>query len=77
MDILESALTGELKIVRMDHCSSPSYGNKEIFILVEKVTKKNVKIRFYEEDEYGNEIWQEYGKFSDLDVHHQYAIVFK
>jgi hypothetical protein len=36
---LESALTGELKIVRMDHCTSPAKGGREIFMLVERVTK--------------------------------------
>lgn len=78
----------------MDHCTSPANGGKEIFILVEKVTKsktyycsilyrperfffpENIKIRFYEEDE-GHEVWQDFGKFNDIDVHHQYAIVFK
>uniref|UniRef100_V5I8B7 Nuclear factor NF-kappa-B subunit n=1 Tax=Anoplophora glabripennis TaxID=217634 RepID=V5I8B7_ANOGL len=74
---LKSALTGELRIVRLDHCTSPAKGNKEIFILVERVTKKNIKVRFFEQDEKGDEIWSEYGKFNDMDVHHQYAIVFK
>ncbi|CAH0554865.1 unnamed protein product [Brassicogethes aeneus] len=74
---LKSALTGELKIVRMDHCTSPAKGNREIFILVERVTKKNVRIRFFELDDDGSEVWEDYGKHSDLDVHHQYAIVFK
>ncbi|KAF2880445.1 hypothetical protein ILUMI_25723 [Ignelater luminosus] len=74
---LKSALTGDLKIVRMDHFTSPSRGGKEIFILVEKVTKKNIKVRFYELDDEDNEIWSDYGRFTDLDVHHQYAIVFK
>ncbi|XP_044262908.1 nuclear factor NF-kappa-B p110 subunit isoform X2 [Tribolium madens] len=74
---LKSALTGELKIVRMDHCTSPAKGGREVFILVERVTKKNIKIRFYELDDDDNMLWEEYGRFSDLDVHHQYAIVFK
>lgn len=39
---LKSALTGDLKIVRMDHCTSPSNGGREIFILVEKVTKSKL-----------------------------------
>ncbi|KAF5285153.1 hypothetical protein FQR65_LT13350 [Abscondita terminalis] len=74
---LKSALTGDLKIVRMDHCTSSCRGGREIFILVEKVTKKNIKVRFFELDDEDNEIWSDYGRFSDLDVHHQYAIVFK
>lgn len=74
---LKSALTGDLRIVRMDHCTSPCRGGREIFILVEKVTKKNIKVRFFELDDDDNEVWEDYGRFSDLDVHHQYAIVFK
>lgn len=35
----ESALTGELKIVRMDHVTTSCQGGQEIYILVEKVTK--------------------------------------
>ncbi|XP_022900022.1 nuclear factor NF-kappa-B p110 subunit isoform X2 [Onthophagus taurus] len=74
---LKSALTGELKIVRMSCNCSPAKGNTEIFMLVEKVTKKNIRIRFYEIDEDGYEIWSADGKFTELDVHHQYAIVFR
>lgn len=32
-------MTGDLKIVRMDHATSPASGGKEIFLLVEKVAK--------------------------------------
>ncbi|XP_030761906.1 nuclear factor NF-kappa-B p110 subunit isoform X2 [Sitophilus oryzae] len=74
---LKCALTGDLKIVRMDHCTSQVRGGKEIFLLVERVTKKNIKIRFYQLDDDEQEIWEGWGKFSELDVHHQYAIVFK
>ena len=37
----ESALTGELKICRMDKLTSSVEGGEEIFILVEKVGKSN------------------------------------
>ncbi|CAG9859358.1 unnamed protein product [Phyllotreta striolata] len=74
---LKSALTGDLKIVRLDHVVSPASGNKEIFILVERVTKRNIKIRFYELDDEDRVVWQDWGRFNDLDVHHQYAIVFR
>ncbi|CAH1114209.1 unnamed protein product [Psylliodes chrysocephalus] len=74
---LKSALTGDLKIVRLDHVVSPAKGKKEVFILVERVTKKNIKIRFYELDDEDRVVWQDWGQFNDLDVHHQYAIVFK
>ncbi|XP_015123850.1 nuclear factor NF-kappa-B p100 subunit isoform X2 [Diachasma alloeum] len=74
---LKSALTGELKICRIDKYASSCAGNEEVFLLVEKVGKKNIKIKFFELDEKDNEIWTDYGKFSELDVHHQYAIVFR
>ncbi|XP_045468079.1 nuclear factor NF-kappa-B p110 subunit isoform X2 [Harmonia axyridis] len=74
---LKSALTGELKIVRMDHCTSPASGGREIFLLVERVTKKNIKVRFYELNDNDELVWEEYGHFNDLDVHHQYAIVLR
>ncbi|XP_043272464.1 nuclear factor NF-kappa-B p100 subunit isoform X2 [Venturia canescens] len=74
---LKSALTGELKICRIDKFSSPCEGGEEVFMLVEKVGKKNIKVKFFEVDENDHEIWSGYGRFSELDVHHQYAIVFK
>lgn len=74
---MKSALTGELKICRIDKHVSSCLGNEEVFILVEKVGKKNIKIKFFELDDEDNEIWYDYGKFSELDVHHQYAIVFR
>lgn len=37
---LESPQTGELRIVRIDKCSSLCTGNEEVFILVEKVDKR-------------------------------------
>ncbi|XP_021944196.2 nuclear factor NF-kappa-B p105 subunit [Folsomia candida] len=73
----KSTQTGELRIVRIDKFSSCCTGNEEVFTLVEKVDKHNIQIKFYEESDKGVEIWKAYGKFSKLDVHHQYAIVFK
>ncbi|XP_046821433.1 nuclear factor NF-kappa-B p100 subunit isoform X2 [Vespa crabro] len=74
---LKSALTGELKICRIDKFTSSCEGGEEVFILVEKVGKKNIRIKFFELNEDDNEIWFDYGRFSELDVHHQYAIVFR
>lgn len=74
---LKSALTGELKICRIDKYVSSCDGGDEVFLLVEKVGKKNIKIKFFETDSKDNEIWSAYGRFSQLDVHHQYAIVFR
>ncbi|XP_014468194.1 PREDICTED: nuclear factor NF-kappa-B p100 subunit isoform X2 [Dinoponera quadriceps] len=74
---LKSALTGELKICRIDKFSSSCVGGEEVFMFVEKVGKKNIKIRFFELNEDDIEVWHDYGRFSELDVHHQYAIVFR
>ncbi|XP_034190920.1 nuclear factor NF-kappa-B family member relish isoform X1 [Osmia lignaria lignaria] len=74
---LKSALTGELKICRIDKHTSCVEGNEEVFILVEKVGKKNIKIKFFELNENDCEVWCAYGRFTELDVHHQYAIVFR
>lgn len=74
---LKSALTGELKICRIDKVSSSCDGGEDVFILVEKVGKKNIKIKFFELNDDDQEIWHDYGRFTELDVHHQYAIVFR
>ncbi|EZA52293.1 hypothetical protein X777_08963 [Ooceraea biroi] len=74
---LKSALTGELKICRIDKYTSSCEGGEEVFILVEKVSKKNIKIKFFELNDDDIEVWADYGRFSELDVHHQYAMVFR
>ncbi|XP_015176773.1 PREDICTED: nuclear factor NF-kappa-B p100 subunit isoform X2 [Polistes dominula] len=74
---LKSALTGELKICRIDKFTSSCEGGEEVFMLVEKVGKKNIKVKFFELDEDDHEVWCDYGRFTELDVHHQYAIVFR
>ncbi|KAF2361488.1 Rel domain (RHD) DNA-binding domain [Trinorchestia longiramus] len=74
---LKNASTGELKIVRMSQCSAPCTGGTEVWMLVEKVKKTNIKIKFFESDADGNEVWSAYGEFSEADVHHQYAIIFR
>ncbi|CAL7951942.1 unnamed protein product [Xylocopa violacea] len=74
---LKSALTGELKICRIDKYTSSVEGHEEVFIFVEKVGKKNIKIKFFELNDDDSEIWSAYGSFSELDVHHQYAIAFR
>jgi len=46
--------------------------------LLKRKLTENIKIRFFEyDDEQDTEVWEGYGRFSELDVHHQYAIVFK
>uniref|UniRef100_A0AAG5DBR2 RHD domain-containing protein n=1 Tax=Anopheles atroparvus TaxID=41427 RepID=A0AAG5DBR2_ANOAO len=74
---MKSALTGELKICRLSTAVSSVDGGEEVFMFVEKVCKNNIKIRFFELDEYENEVWSDRAVFSEADVHHQYAIAFK
>uniref|UniRef100_A0A1B6J8B0 RHD domain-containing protein n=1 Tax=Homalodisca liturata TaxID=320908 RepID=A0A1B6J8B0_9HEMI len=74
---LKNPQTSELKICRMDQCMGPCQGGQEIFMFVEKVVKKNIKVKFYEEDENSDVIWEDYAEFRPEDVHHQYGIVFK
>lgn len=73
----KSALTGELKICRIDKVTGSCLGGEEIFLLVERVSKKHIKVKFFEIDDDDEETWCDYGKFTELDVHHQYAIVFR
>lgn len=77
IDATESPDSGELKIVRMDKNSGCVTGDEEVFLLCEKVNKKEIKVRFFEPDADGNTIWESYGNFSESDVHHQVAIVLR
>jgi hypothetical protein len=46
-------------------------GDEEVFLLCEKVNKKEIKIRFFETDSEGNQLWEAFGSFTEADVHHQ------
>lgn len=74
---MKSALTGEVKICRLSAAVSSAEGGDDLFLLVEKVNKKNIKVRFFEEDKDGNCVWEDWGRFSETDVHHQYAIALR
>lgn len=41
------------------------------------ISLENIKIRFYELDDNDRLIWEDYGRFTEADVHHQYAIALK
>lgn len=73
----KSASTNDLKICRMSRSSGDASGGEDVFILVEKVNKKNIMVRFFELDHNGERIWESVGQFMQTDVHHQYAIVFR
>lgn len=38
---------------------------------------ENIKVRFYEQDDREQVIWEDWGRFTEADVHHQYAIALK
>ncbi|KAF0294729.1 Nuclear factor NF-kappa-B p110 subunit [Amphibalanus amphitrite] len=71
----KSAQTGELKIVQLSEAHSPCTGNKEIWLLVERVRKNDIKVLVFEEDSSHQTIWQDYGRV--IKCHHQYAIIFQ
>lgn len=70
----KSAQTGELRITRLSIATGSVSGGEDLILLVEKVSKKNIKVRFFEmiEDEL---VWEAFANFRESDVHHQYAIV--
>ena len=48
-----------------------------MYLLCEKVNKKEIRVRFFEIDNEGNQKWEAFGNFNESDVHHQVAIVFR
>lgn len=74
---IESPDSGELRIVRLNRFYGSVIGGDEIYLLCEKVNKKEIRIRFFEIDNDGNQQWESFGQFNESDVHHQVAIVFR
>ncbi|KAL0832654.1 hypothetical protein ABMA28_000846 [Loxostege sticticalis] len=74
---LKSAATNDLKITRASRTCGRASGGDDVFLLVEKVNKKNIMVRLFELNENGEETWSANGHFLQSDVHHQYAIVFR
>lgn len=66
-----------LKICRMDKYGGCCSGGEEVFLLCEKVQKDDIQVRFVEQNDRGEVIWEAFGVFGPHDVHRQYAIVFK
>lgn len=63
----------------MDKYAGLCTGDDEVFLLCEKVNKKEIKIRFFELDtkNSNNQIWEAFAHFNESDVHHQVCIVFR
>lgn len=68
--------SNELTITRLCSCSSPMNGGAKIIMLCDKITKGDIKIRFFETNDDGNEVWEAFAEFQPSDVHKQCAIPF-
>ncbi|XP_077289072.1 nuclear factor NF-kappa-B p110 subunit-like [Arctopsyche grandis] len=76
IDNSKSAETCQLKITNISKTSGSCNGGDTVFMFVEKVNKKNIKIKFFEVVN-DVRVWEDYANFTELDVHHQFGIVFK
>lgn len=69
---------GKLRITKANRKSGSCKGGDEVWILCEKINKKDIQIKFFEENEETKErTWEEAATFQESDVHYQVAIVFK
>jgi len=66
----------DLTICRLTETSGPVAGGKEILLFCDKITKDDIQIRFYEEQN-GHLVWEGFGDFQPSDVHKQYGICFR
>ncbi|KAH8411901.1 hypothetical protein KR222_001364 [Zaprionus bogoriensis] len=69
--------SNELTISGLCSCSGKLSGGDKIIMLCEKVTRGDIKIRFFETNDDGVEIWEDYASFQPHDIHKQSAIAFK
>jgi len=67
----------DLTICRLTETSGPVAGGKEILLFCDKVTKDDIQVRFYEEQQDGQVVWEALGDFQPSDVHKQYGICFR
>ena len=67
----KSAQTGELRICRLSIVAGSVKGGDDLILLVEKVSKKNIKVRFYEVNDDDEVVWEAHAQFREADVHHQ------
>merc|ERR1719410_608080 len=67
--IFDAKAKKELQIMDMSDNTAPAEGGKKIIILCEKVSKEDIKVRFFD---YNG--WEEWADFGPAGVHKQYAI---
>lgn len=69
---------GKLRITKANRKSGSCKGGDEVWILCEKINKKDIQIKFFEENQETKErTWEAPATFQESDVHYQVAIVFK
>ena len=62
----------------MTEYSASVSGGKEMLLFCDKVIKDDIQVRFFQENEAGDEVvWEGYGDFQPSDVHKQYGIAFR
>jgi len=72
-NIFDAKAKKELQIMDISDISSPAEGGRKIIILCEKVTREDIKVRFYDP----STNWEGWGEFNASEVHKQYAISLK
>ncbi|KAF7995215.1 hypothetical protein HCN44_004687 [Aphidius gifuensis] len=55
---MNSILSKSLRISRLNICSAPASGGKEVTLLCDKVTKHDIKVLFYQQDNDSTIIWK-------------------
>jgi Rel/ankyrin family protein len=66
--IFDAKAKKELQIMDISDTSAPAEGGKKIIILCERVSRDDIKVKFFHEG------WEAFGEFKPEDVHKQYAI---
>lgn len=66
----------DLVITKLSHCSAPATGGREVILLCDRITKEDIKIRFFEERQ-GRVHWEAFYEPTAADIHKQVAICFK
>ncbi|XP_050303070.1 embryonic polarity protein dorsal-like isoform X2 [Anthonomus grandis grandis] len=76
--IYDKKAMSEMTIIKLSDCVSyVDGGKKDIILLCEKVAKEDIEVRFFEEDDAGNRVWEEKADFQPTQVHKQHAIWFR
>ena len=70
--IFDAKAKKELQIMDISDNCSPAKGGKKIIILCERVSRDDIKVRFYQDKPQ----WEAFGIFKPEEVHRQYAISF-